>query len=148
MSDVVVVTGGSRGIGAATARLLARRGWSVCVGYREDHEAAQRVVADCEAAGVDAAAVTVDVAASDQVSSLFSTADELGSLGALVSNADITAAPARVDELTRLISSYGRREPYYEDSRRPICVSCAIAHRRLVSPGACPGRPQSVTPRQ
>jgi NAD(P)-dependent dehydrogenase (short-subunit alcohol dehydrogenase family) len=100
MADVAVVTGGSRGIGAATARLLAHRGWSVCVAYRRDEEAARKVVTDCEAAGAAAAAVAVDVAVADQVAGLFAAADELGTLGALVNNAGIAAPRARVDELT------------------------------------------------
>jgi NAD(P)-dependent dehydrogenase (short-subunit alcohol dehydrogenase family) len=100
MPDVVVVTGGSRGIGAATARLFAREGWSVCLSYREDQEAASAVVASCEGHGVPAVAVAADVSDPAAVASLFAAADSLGRLGALVNNAGIAPSPARVEELT------------------------------------------------
>lgn len=97
---VAVITGGSRGIGAAAARLLARRGWSVCIAYRESTEAAGEVVAECEAAGVAATAVAVDVAVDADVESLFAAADRLGPVRVLVNNAAIVAPPARVDQMT------------------------------------------------
>lgn len=100
MSDVVVVTGGSRGIGAATARLLARQGWSVCVGYRSGAAAAEAVVADCAAVGAAASAVACDVADESSVAALFVAADSLGRLGALVNNAGVAPPSARVDSLT------------------------------------------------
>ena len=58
---VLLITGASRGIGAATARLAGSRGWSVCVNYRADADAARAVVADIEAAGGRALAVQADV---------------------------------------------------------------------------------------
>jgi NAD(P)-dependent dehydrogenase (short-subunit alcohol dehydrogenase family) len=101
MSGVAVVTGGSRGIGAATAVLLARRGWDVCIGYRRDADAARSVVAACEKAGGGrAVAVAADVAEVGDVATLFRAADGLGPLTALVNNAGIVAPAARVDELT------------------------------------------------
>ena len=98
--SVAVVTGGSRGIGAATALLLARRGWDVCLGYRRDADAAKAVVHDCETAGVRAVAMAGDVASPDDVAALFAAADALGPVSALVNNAGVVAPAARVDELT------------------------------------------------
>jgi NAD(P)-dependent dehydrogenase (short-subunit alcohol dehydrogenase family) len=101
MPGVAVVTGGSRGIGAATARSLARRGWSVCIGYRQAEDAAATVVAECEAAGVAATAVQADVALEAEVAALFAAADRLGPVRALVNNAAMVAPRARVDEMGR-----------------------------------------------
>jgi NAD(P)-dependent dehydrogenase (short-subunit alcohol dehydrogenase family) len=97
---VAVVTGGSRGIGAATAVALARRGWDVCVGYRDDADAAGGVVAACRAEGRQADAVRVDVASEEQIVDLFGTVDGgLGPLGALINNAGIVAPRCRVDAM-------------------------------------------------
>ena len=97
---VAVVTGGGRGIGAATATLLARRGWDVCVGYLSDAGAAAKVVAECEGLGASAVAVPGDVASAADVAALFAAADELGRVTALVNNAGIVATQARVDEVS------------------------------------------------
>ena len=96
---VAVITGGSRGIGAATAPLLAAAGWDVCLSYREADVDAERVVASCVAVGRAARAVRADVRVEADVLGLFAAADELGPLGILVNNAGITGAKARVDEL-------------------------------------------------
>jgi NAD(P)-dependent dehydrogenase (short-subunit alcohol dehydrogenase family) len=71
MSKVIVVTGGSRGIGAATARRAADRGYAVCVNYVRNSEAAGRVVADCRRIGVKAVAVQANVAVEADVLRLF-----------------------------------------------------------------------------
>ena len=97
---VAVVTGGSRGIGAATAVLLAGRGHPVCLGYQRDEIAAERVVEQCEAAGSPALAVPGDIASAEDVAAFFAAADKLGPLGVLVNNAGIVGRRARVDELT------------------------------------------------
>jgi NAD(P)-dependent dehydrogenase (short-subunit alcohol dehydrogenase family) len=97
---VAVVTGGSRGIGAATATLLATRGWHVCVGFHTAADAAATVVARCLSTGVRAAAVRADVAEPAGVDALFTAADGLGRVTALVNNAGIVAPVARVEEMT------------------------------------------------
>src|SRR5262245_45532352 len=99
MGGVAVVTGGGRGIGAATALACASAGFDVCLCYRADAPSAAQVVAGCETAGVRAVAVAADVSVEADVQRLFAAADELGSVTALVNNAGIVAPAARVDEL-------------------------------------------------
>jgi NAD(P)-dependent dehydrogenase (short-subunit alcohol dehydrogenase family) len=97
---VLLVTGGSRGIGAATARAAASAGWSVALTYRDDEAAAAAVVADVRAAGGSAVAARADVAVEEDVLAAFAAADRLGPLTGLVANAGIVGPRARVDEYT------------------------------------------------
>ena len=98
INKVVIITGGSRGIGAATAILAAQRGYSVCVNYRQNVEAAKRVVKAIEAAGARAIAVAGDVAVEADVVKLFETCDkELGTPVGLVNNAGILETQMRVE---------------------------------------------------
>ena len=100
MERIVVVTGGSRGIGAATCRLAARRGYAVCVNYRANRDAADRVVADCRELGGRAFPVQADVASEADVVRLFETVDaELGAVTALVNNAGILETQMRVEAM-------------------------------------------------
>jgi NAD(P)-dependent dehydrogenase (short-subunit alcohol dehydrogenase family) len=100
MDRVVLISGASRGIGAATARLAAERGYSVCVNYRRDHAAARSVVGQIEAAGGKAVAVAADVGVEADVVRLFDTCDrELGSPTAVVNNAGILETQMRVEEM-------------------------------------------------
>ena len=97
---VALVTGGSRGIGAAVARSAAAAGWTVCLTYHDDETAAANVVAGIEAVGGVAAAVRADIAVEADVLGAFAAADAMGPLTALVANAGIVSRKARVDELT------------------------------------------------
>ena len=100
MSRVLLVTGASRGIGAATARLAAQRGYCVCVNYLRNGDAAAGVVSGITASGGRAVAVQGDVAVEADVVRLFETCDrELGPLDALVNNAGILEAKMRVDAM-------------------------------------------------
>ncbi|MEO5795777.1 MAG: SDR family oxidoreductase [Rhodoferax sp.] len=104
-SPVLLVTGGGRGIGAATARLAAQRGYAVAVNYAHNASAAEQLVADIRADGGKAIAVQADIADEAQVLRLFACVDaELGPLQALVNNAGVVDAPARVEamDLARL----------------------------------------------
>jgi NAD(P)-dependent dehydrogenase (short-subunit alcohol dehydrogenase family) len=100
MSKVLIVTGGSRGIGAATARLAAERGYAVCVNYVSNRKAADAVVADIERGGGKAIAVAADVASEPDVVRLFETVDKsLGRVTALVNNAGSLEKQMRVEQM-------------------------------------------------
>ena len=100
MNKVLIVTGGSRGIGAATAKLAAERGYAVCVNYRKNQAAAERVVSEIQAAGGKALAVGADVASEAEVVGLFATVEaQLGPLAALVNNAGILEKQTRVEAI-------------------------------------------------
>ena len=99
MTDrVVVITGGSRGIGRATAIAAAARGFRVVVGYASNETAAKEVVATIERKNGKAVAVKCDVASEQEILALFKAADEFGALGALVNNAGIVGPSARVED--------------------------------------------------
>src|ERR1700733_4278376 len=96
---VAIITGGSRGIGRATAIAAAKRGFRVVVGYATNKVAADEVVARIGASDGKAIAVKCDVAHEKDILALFAAADEFGTLGALVNNAGIVGkSGVRVDE--------------------------------------------------
>ena len=100
MPGVVLITGGSRGIGAATAVLAAARGYAVCVNYRSNAAAADAVVAAVARAGGSAIALPADVSVESDVVRLFETCDaRLGRLTALVNNAAILETQTRVESV-------------------------------------------------
>ena len=100
-NKVAIVTGGSRGIGAATSKLLAEHGFSVCVNYLKDDGTAKETRDEILARGGRCILVKADVSVSSEVSRLFETVDaELGRLSVLVNNAGILRQQCRLDEIS------------------------------------------------
>ncbi|MDB5542677.1 MAG: Sugar dehydrogenase [Devosia sp.] len=101
MADkVLVVTGGSRGIGAAVCRLGAARGFGVVVNYVGNVAAAEAVCADIHGAGGEAVAVRGDVSVAEDVEHIFAAADRMGRLAGLCNNAGMIAPALRVEAMT------------------------------------------------
>jgi NAD(P)-dependent dehydrogenase (short-subunit alcohol dehydrogenase family) len=100
MSEVLIVTGSSRGIGAALARAGGKRGFDVCVNYNTNPALAEEVVADIREAGAKAVAVHANMMREEDIVRMFETVDrELGLVTALVNNAGITARRCLVEEV-------------------------------------------------
>ncbi|ODN70522.1 SDR family oxidoreductase [Methylobrevis pamukkalensis] len=99
-APVLLVTGASRGIGAATARLAGAAGWHVVVNYARDAAAAADVVGDIVAAGGRASAVRGDVGSEEDVQAIFAHADGHGVLKGLVNNAGVVDVAARVEDMS------------------------------------------------
>ncbi|NBA93430.1 SDR family oxidoreductase [Pseudomonas sp. R5(2019)] len=101
MDKVIVITGASRGIGAATALLAAREGYRVCINYQSDAQAAGRVLEQVRELGVEAITVRADMSIEDEVVRLFKRVDaELGRLTALVNNAGTIGQTSPVEEMS------------------------------------------------
>jgi NAD(P)-dependent dehydrogenase (short-subunit alcohol dehydrogenase family) len=152
MHRVVLITGAGRGIGAATATLAAQRGYSVCVNYRRNRDAAERVVATIAAAGGTAIAVAADVAVEADVVRLFETCDRsLGPPVALVNNAGIVEHQMRVEAMdaarlqrifaTNVVGAFMcareavRRMSIKRGGGGGVIVNVSSAAARLGSPG-------------
>lgn len=100
-NKAAIVTGGSRGIGAATSKLLAEHGFSVCINYLQDDRAAKKTREEISARGGRCILVKADVSVSSEVVRLFETVDsELGRLSVLVNNAGILRQQCRLDEIS------------------------------------------------
>lgn len=124
--QVVAVTGGSRGIGAAIARRLAAEGYGVVVGYRADRAAADQVVRDAREAGVPAAAHQVDIADLDSLDTFFDATEAEGRLIGVVANAGAVSA---VGPLATLDPSEIRRD--LEVNLLGPVLTCRAAAPRL-----------------
>jgi NAD(P)-dependent dehydrogenase (short-subunit alcohol dehydrogenase family) len=99
-APLILVTGGSRGVGAATARLAAQQGYDVAISFVTDESAARRVAADVERAERRALAVRADNADPEQVARLFDAIDEtFGRIDVLVNNAAMLARQSRMEDL-------------------------------------------------
>lgn len=100
MQKVMLITGASRGIGAATARLAAAQGYALCLNYRHRQDTMQNLLDELNSAGAKAIAVAADVADEAQVAQLFATLDaEFGRLDVLVNNAGMLEQQMRLDEM-------------------------------------------------
>lgn len=100
MEKVIIITGGSRGIGAATARLAAEQGYAICVNYLHNQEAAHNIVSSITQIGGRAIAIAADVACENEVIHLFQAVDEqLGKVSALVNNAGILEQQMRLENM-------------------------------------------------
>jgi NAD(P)-dependent dehydrogenase (short-subunit alcohol dehydrogenase family) len=99
--SLLLVTGGSRGIGAAVCRKAAVQGYDLLVNYRSDKAAAEAVAADCRSLGARAEIVQGDTATEEGIAAIFAAADLLGPLHGLVNNAGVVDVTARVEEFDR-----------------------------------------------
>lgn len=111
MRKIMLITGASRGIGAAAARLASQRGYDVALGYASDSAAAEAVAADVRKAGARAVTIKADVADPAQIKAMFATVDrELGTVDAFLNNAGIFSLGVRfvdiaLDDLKRMITT-------------------------------------------
>lgn len=97
----LLVTGGSRGIGAAICRKAAAQGYDLLVNYRSDKAAAEAVAGDCQTLGAKAEIVQGDTATEEGIAAIFAAIDGLGPLFGLVNNAGVVDVTARVEEFDR-----------------------------------------------
>ncbi|HHF0554106.1 TPA: glucose 1-dehydrogenase [Vibrio antiquarius] len=132
MNKVVIVTGASRGIGAATAKKMAEQGYAVCVNYRAQSEAAHQVVRDIQANGGKALAVQADVSDEQQVLNLFdATENALGSVTHLVNNVGILFTQSPLAEI-----SLERFQKVMNTNVNSCFLCCREAAKRFSTGGA------------
>jgi len=99
MNRIILITGASRGIGAATALLAAKKGYSVCINYLKSADAASKIVDTITRSGGKAIACQADASVESEVVDLFKEADKLGKLTALVNNSGVLENQSRVEEM-------------------------------------------------
>ena len=127
MREVMLVTGASRGIGAATAVLAAERGYDVAIGYLQDSAAAGKVAGRVRDRGARTVTIRADVAVEADVERLFATVDaELGTLAVLVNNAGTLEQQMRIDEMTA-----DRVERTLRTNVLSVFLCCRAAVRRM-----------------
>jgi len=127
MSRIVLITGASRGIGAATARLAAARGFDVAINYQKDREAAQAVAQSVRDLDRKALVIRADVAEEAQILEMFETIDrQLGTLNALVNNAGILEPQCRVEDMTG-----ERLQRVFAVNIHAVLLCCREAIRRM-----------------
>lgn len=132
MNNIVIVTGGSRGIGAATAKLLAGQGYAVCVNYRTQRTSAEDVVRDITQSGGRAIAVQADVANEQDVQRLFEhTRQHYGPVTHLVNNAGILDRQSKLADM-----SLERFTRVMETNVTSCFLCCREALRQMPSGGA------------
>jgi NAD(P)-dependent dehydrogenase (short-subunit alcohol dehydrogenase family) len=125
INKIVVVTGGSRGIGEATAKLFARSGYDVCINYLRNKEAAEKVQSEILDIGRRCVTVRADVSIGSEVKGLFNTVDkELGTLSVLVNNAAILMTQSRLVDIT---------EDRFNEVLRKNVVSCFLCCKEAVN---------------
>ncbi|WP_222431945.1 SDR family NAD(P)-dependent oxidoreductase [Leekyejoonella antrihumi] len=134
MSDdcvgTALVTGGSRGIGAASAIALARCGWDVAITFRDQLDSAEQVAAACRALGRRAISIRADVARPADIVTMFDEAQsQLGAVSALVNNAGVVSPAARVDEYDA-----ARLDRVLTINVRGVFLAAAEAVRRINRP--------------
>lgn len=125
MNNIVVVTGGSRGIGAETAKLFAKNGYDVCINYLKNDEAAESVRREILDIGRRCIAVRADVSIGSEVAGLFRTVDkELGTLSVLINNAAILMPQSRFIDIT---------EDRFSEVLQKNVMSCFLCCKEAVS---------------
>ena len=127
MREVMLVTGASRGIGAATAVLAAERGYDVAIGYRQEPGAAESVAEQVRARGARAMTIQADVAGEEDVERMFAAVDAgLGTLAVLINNAGALDLQMRLDEMAA-----GRVERTLAVNVLGVFLCCRAAVRRM-----------------
>lgn len=121
---VAIITGGSRGIGAETAKLLAENGYSVCINYIENDAAAEKIKSEILHGGGRCIAIKANVSISSDVSRLFEVVDrEFGCVSVLINNAGILKTQSRLDEIS---------EERFKEVLQTNVMSCFLCSKEAI----------------